>query len=187
MSQLVRFGIAMESSLLDAFDGRLAARGFANRSEAIRDLVRADLVAAAWEQGEDVAATISLVYDHHTRELTERLNSIQHEHAARIASTLHVHLDHHHCLEVIVARGPARELARLSERLLGTRGVLAGGTTIAGTPPHAHHPGDAHDGAHSHDAAHAHPAPARRAKPNPRAPTGGAARGGSRRRRGDGE
>jgi CopG family nickel-responsive transcriptional regulator len=131
MSELVRFGVAMERTLLDAFDERIARRGYENRSEALRDLVRSELVSDAWERGEPAVATISLVYDHHTRELTERLNAIQHDHAEQIVSTLHVHLDHDHCLEVVVARGPARALKALADRLIGTKGVLSGEISAA--------------------------------------------------------
>ncbi|HVY49011.1 MAG TPA: nickel-responsive transcriptional regulator NikR [Minicystis sp.] len=130
MSDLVRFGVAIERPLLDLFDEHLARRGYANRSEAIRDLIRAELAREAWEQGADSAATISLVYDHHVRELTERLNSIQHDFGDRIVCTTHVHLDHHHCLEVIVAKGPSAVLKRLADRLLGTKGVING--SVAG-------------------------------------------------------
>jgi CopG family nickel-responsive transcriptional regulator len=138
MSELVRFGVAMERPLLEAFDARIARRGYENRSEALRDLVRADLVRDAWARGDETVATISLVYDHHVRDLTERLNAIQHEHAARIVSALHVHLDHEHCLEVIVARGPAHELESLADRLIGTKGVLSGeisATSVAALSP----------------------------------------------------
>ena len=131
MSDLVRFGVAMERPLLDAFDERIARQGYENRSEALRDLVRSDLTSDAWERGEPAVATISLVYDHHTRELTERLNEIQHDHGDRIVSAMHVHLDHDHCLEVIVARGPARSLKALADRLLGTKGVLSGHISAA--------------------------------------------------------
>ena len=138
MGELVRFGVAMERPLLEAFDAQIARRGYENRSEALRDLVRADLARDAWERGEETVATISLVYDHHVRELTERLNAIQHDFEGRIVSALHVHLDHDHCLEVIVARGPARDLRALADRLIGTKGVLSGelsATSVAALRP----------------------------------------------------
>ncbi len=134
MSDLVRFGVAMERALLDAFDERIARRGYENRSEALRDLVRSELVRDAWDRGEETVATITLVYDHHTRDLTERLNQIQHDHAGQVISSLHVHLDRDRCLEVIVVRGAARALKGLADRLLGTRGVLSGDITAAGPP-----------------------------------------------------
>lgn len=127
MTDLVRFGIAMERDLLEKLDGLVEKLRLPNRSEAIRDLVRHKLDEDAWERDAHVCVTITLVYDHHVRELTERLNEAQHDHGDHIISTLHVHLDHHHCMEVIAARGPAAELKRMSDRLLGTKGVLTGG------------------------------------------------------------
>ncbi len=137
MTDLVRFGIAMDAGLLTRFDALLVRRAYPNRSEAIRDLVRKELDQDAWERGQETVATISLVYDHHVRELTERLNEIQHDHGELIVSSLHVHLDHHHCLEVIVVRGNARHLKSLADRLLGTKGVLSGNVAPAALPSSA--------------------------------------------------
>ena len=134
MPDLVRFGVAMERALLRRFDDLVARRGFENRSEALRDLVRRELDDDAWQRGGQTVATITLVYDHHVRELTERLNDVQHDHANHIVSALHVHLDHHHCLEVIAAKGPARALKSLADRLIGTKGVLSGSVVAAALP-----------------------------------------------------
>lgn len=139
MTDLVRFGIAMERELLEQLDGLVEKRRLPNRSEAIRDLVRRKLDEDAWEHDAYVCVTITLVYDHHVRELTERLNDAQHDHGDHIISTLHVHLDHHHCMEVIAARGPAAELKRMSDRLLGTKGVLTGGVVAIGLAPTTSH------------------------------------------------
>lgn len=106
MSDLARFGVAMEPVLLEAFDRHIARRGYENRSEALRDLVRAELARDAWNRDEQTVATISLIYDHHVRELTDRLVEIQHEHGDHVIAATHVHLDHDHCLEVILARVP---------------------------------------------------------------------------------
>lgn len=136
-SDLVRFGVAVERPLLEAFDEHLARRGYANRSEALRDLVRAELARDAWDRGEPTIATISIIYDHHVRELTERLVEIQHEFGDRVISTTHVHLDHDHCLEVVLAKGPANLLKRLADRLIGAKGVISGdvsGMSIVGRP-----------------------------------------------------
>ncbi len=138
MTDLVRFGIAMERALLERLDGLVEQRGLSNRSEAIRDLVRRELDRKIWDQGGDVSATITIVYDHHVRELTERLNETQHDHGDMIISTLHVHLDHHHCMEVIAARGPSIRIKEMSERLLGTKGVLTGGIVPVAVPGHDH-------------------------------------------------
>ncbi len=138
MADLVRFGVAMERPLLDRFDQMVERRGYDNRSEALRDLVRRELDQDAWQRGQLTVATITLVYDHHVRELTERLTEIQHDSGSLILSTLHVHLDHHHCLEVIAAKGSARLLKTLAERLLGTKGVLSGNVVAAALPPSSH-------------------------------------------------
>lgn len=116
----------MDGELLDQFDEHIHGRGYSNRSEAIRDLVRAELGRAAWEGGDLTVATLTVIYDHHVRELTERLNAIQHQYGRHVISTLHVHLSHHECLEVIVARGPASVLKRMSDAISKTRGVLTG-------------------------------------------------------------
>jgi CopG family transcriptional regulator, nickel-responsive regulator len=134
VTKLVRFGVAMEEELLARFDGLIEKRGYPNRSEALRDLVRHELDHDAWEFGGRIVATVTLIYDHHVRELTERLTEIQHDFGSRIISTLHVHLDHDHCMEVIAARGPSAEIKRLAERLLGAKGVLSGDVTAAALP-----------------------------------------------------
>ena len=134
MTELVRFGVAMERELLAELDALIAKKGFANRSEALRDLVRHELDKEAWRSGRPAVATITLIYDHHVRELTERLTEIQHDYGDRILSALHVHLDHDHCLEVIAARGPARELEQLSDKLTNTKGVTSGSVVAAALP-----------------------------------------------------
>jgi CopG family transcriptional regulator, nickel-responsive regulator len=134
MSELVRFGVAMERRLLDRFDEMVAETGYENRSEALRDLVRRAIDERAWRQGKPAVATITLIYDHHVRELTERLTEIQHDFGELIVSALHVHLDHHHCMEVIAARGPARKLEALADRLTGVKGVQSGHVAAAALP-----------------------------------------------------
>jgi len=131
MANLIRFGVAMERPLLRRFDEVVKRRGYENRSEALRDLVRRELDRDAWQSGKRTIATITIIYDHHVRELTERLTEIQHEHGGLIISSLHVHLDHHHCMEVIAAKGPARVLKAIADRLIGTRGVLSGDVVAA--------------------------------------------------------
>jgi CopG family transcriptional regulator, nickel-responsive regulator len=138
VTDLVRFGIAMERALLERLDRLVEQRGLSNRSEVIRDLVRRELDQEAWTVGGSVSATLTLVYDHHVRELTERLNEIQHDHGDQIISTMHVHLDHHHCMEVIAARGPSARLKEMAEQLLGTKGVLTGGIVPIAVSEHAH-------------------------------------------------
>ncbi len=125
MSDLVRFGVAMDRSLLVEFDRRIAARGYENRSEALRDLVRADLTRAAWEGGGKIAATLTLVYKNRVRELIARLTELETEFAGAIISSLRVGLDTQRTLEVFVVRGDAEQLTALAGRLGGSKGVLA--------------------------------------------------------------
>jgi CopG family transcriptional regulator, nickel-responsive regulator len=127
MANIVRFGVSIEERLLDRFDTLITEKAYVNRSEALRDLIRASLVEEQWEAGDDeVVGTVTLVYDHHTSDLAEKLTDHQHSHHEEIVSTLHVHLDAHHCLEVVVLRGAAAELKRIAEGLIGTKGVKHG-------------------------------------------------------------
>jgi CopG family transcriptional regulator, nickel-responsive regulator len=127
--ELVRFGVAMERSLLRDFDAIAKARGV-TRSEVLRDLVRAEVGRTQIARGVAAVGTLTLVYDHHVRELTERLTDFQHRLGDHVRSTLHVHLDEHQCLEVIVLHGRSDELQRVAERLLATRGVTHGGLEL---------------------------------------------------------
>jgi CopG family nickel-responsive transcriptional regulator len=124
MSELARFGVSIEEELLEEFDGYLSRKTYANRSEAIRDLIRSRLAERDWEEhGGPVAGGIVLVYDHHKRELMDRLLDLQHDAMDVIVSNLHVHLDHHHCMEVIAVRGDAARIYRLVDGLRGLKGV----------------------------------------------------------------
>ncbi len=127
MPGVTRFGVSLDETLLSRFDRMIARKGYANRSEAIRDLIREALVREQWESGTgEAVGTITLVYNHDTRDLADRLTDLQHAHFGSIVSTLHVHLDAHHCLEVLVLRGKAADLKRIADRLIGTRGVRHG-------------------------------------------------------------
>lgn len=127
MAGITRFGVSLDERLLMKFDRLNGRKGYSNRSEAIRDLIRDSLVREQWESGDaDAVGTLTLVYDHETRELEERLTELQHGHFKAIVSTLHVHLDQHHCLEVLVLRGKAALLKSIADRLIGTRGVKHG-------------------------------------------------------------
>lgn len=131
MSELSRIGVAIDSDLLEQFDRLIAQRGYTNRSEAFRDLIRDELVEKAWESPEsNVVGTVTLVYDHHVRLLNEKLTDLQHDYHQAILSTLHVHLDHDYCLEVLVVRGKAAEVERIAGALIGTKGVKHGRLTI---------------------------------------------------------
>ncbi|HAM32496.1 MAG TPA: nickel-responsive transcriptional regulator NikR [Deltaproteobacteria bacterium] len=127
MAGVTRFGVSLDERLLAKFDRLIGGKGYANRSEAIRDLIRDSLVRGQWELADtDAVGTLTLVYDHETRELEERLTELQHAHYQAIVSTLHVHLDAHHCLEVLVLRGKSGLLKSIADRLIGTRGVKHG-------------------------------------------------------------
>jgi CopG family nickel-responsive transcriptional regulator len=128
-TDLVRFGVAMDKPLLEHLDVLVSDRGV-TRSELLRDLVRAEVVKAQVQRGVPAVAALTLVYDHHVRDLTEKLTEVQHDLGDRVRSTLHVHLDHDRCLEVVILRGRSDELQRIAERLLATRGVKHGGIEI---------------------------------------------------------
>ncbi len=134
MTDLTRFGISIDTKLLDRFDRLIAVKGVANRSEAIRDLIRAALVEAEWEHSDsETVGTVTLVYNHHTRDLSEKLDHLQHEHHSAIVSTIHVHLDPHNCLEVLVVRGKSDEIKKIADVLIGTKGVKHGKLTMTTT------------------------------------------------------
>jgi CopG family nickel-responsive transcriptional regulator len=131
MSGLSRIGVAIDSDLLDKFDSLIGQRGYTNRSEAFRDLIRDELVEKTWESPESqVVGTVTLVYDHHVRLLNEKLTGIQHEFHHSILSTLHVHLDHDNCLEVLVVRGKSSVVRKVADVLISTKGVKHGRLTI---------------------------------------------------------
>jgi CopG family nickel-responsive transcriptional regulator len=134
MSGLSRIGVAIDSDLLDKFDRLIGQRGYTNRSEAFRDLIRDELVEKTWESPDSqVVGTVTLVYDHHVRLLNEKLTGIQHDFHHSILSTLHVHLDHDNCLEVLVVRGRSADVRKVADALISTKGVKHGRLTITTT------------------------------------------------------
>jgi CopG family nickel-responsive transcriptional regulator len=131
MSELSRIGVAIDSDLLDKFDRLIAQRGYTNRSEAFRDLIRDELVQRTWEKPDaHVVGTVTLVYDHHVRMLSDKLTDLQHDSYHHILSTLHVHLDHDNCLEVIIVKGRAKDVQRIADALISTKGVKHGRLTL---------------------------------------------------------
>jgi CopG family nickel-responsive transcriptional regulator len=131
MGELSRIGVAIDSDLLARFDDLIGRRGYTNRSEAFRDLIRDELVEEAWESPDrKVVGTVSIVYDHHVRQLSDRLTDLQHEFFHHVLSTLHVHLDHDYCLEVLVVRGKAADVKKLADTLIATKGVKHGRLSI---------------------------------------------------------
>lgn len=134
MPELTRFGISIDSQLLERFDRLVATKGAANRSEAIRDLIRGALVDSEWETSDaETIGTVTLVYNHHTRDLGEKLDQLQHEHHSSIVSTIHVHLDPHNCLEVLIVRGKSGDIKRIADMLIATKGVKHGKLTMTTT------------------------------------------------------
>jgi CopG family nickel-responsive transcriptional regulator len=127
MGNTVRFGISLDEKLLESFDRLIEEKSYMNRSEAIRDLIRASLVEnrIAAEDAE-VVGTVTLVYNHHVRDLSDKLTEQQHAHHDRIVSALHVHLDAHNCLEVLIVRGAARDVKKIADELIGVKGVKHG-------------------------------------------------------------
>lgn len=129
---LKRFGISMDAHLLRRFDGLVTQKGYANRSEAIRDLVRDTLIQHSWDQDEQtVAGSILLFYDHHQRNLMEELTRIQHSMHDNVLATTHFHLDKDSCLEMIIVKGKAKDVQRLSNQLTSLKGVDYGRFTVA--------------------------------------------------------
>jgi len=133
MSEIIRFGVSLEKELLEKFDILIKEKKYSNRSEAIRDLIRENLVKKEWIEGKEVAGAITLVFDHHKRELVNTLTDIQHNFHKLIISSQHIHLDHDNCLEIIVVRGKPTEARVLADKLRATKGVKYGALSIATT------------------------------------------------------
>lgn len=123
MSKLARFGVSLEKDLLTNFDSHLKSKKYTNRSEAIRDLIREDLVKKRWQEGKEIAGTITVIYDHHKRELVNKLMDIQHDFGDAIISTQHIHLDHHNCLEIIAVKGSPGQAQELADTLRAVKWV----------------------------------------------------------------
>jgi CopG family nickel-responsive transcriptional regulator len=134
MADLIRYGVSIDHSLSRRFDRLIKARGYASRSEAIRDLIRDRLVEEEWQAEDKVTVgVVTLLYNHHQRELSSKLTRSQHDHHAETISSLHVHLDDENCLEVVVMRARASTIRRAAERLIGTRGVKHGKLIMTST------------------------------------------------------
>ena len=131
MSDIVRFGISLENELLDNFDNLIKRRKYSNRSEAIRDLIRQELLKRDLEEDREVAGAITFIYDHHQRNLLNKIIDVQHDYQDIIQSSQHIHLDHHNCLEIIAVKGRARDIQRLTNTLKAIKGVRNGTLTIS--------------------------------------------------------
>jgi len=130
--ELKRFGVSLEDDLLAALDEFAENNRFPNRSQALRHLIRKNLVTQRWENNQVVAGAIVLVYDHHKRDLQRNSTNIQHDFHDLILSVQHVHLDHHHCLETIAVKGQAERLTDLANRLIGLKGIFHGELVMSG-------------------------------------------------------
>jgi CopG family transcriptional regulator, nickel-responsive regulator len=133
MSELIRFGVSISSELLERFDKLIESKGYVNRSEAIRDLIRDNLVEYEWEEDLETIGAVTIVYDHHVSELSELLTRIQHEYYTMIISSMHIHIDHHNCLEITVIKGKGSKVKDIADKLISTKGVKHGKLTMTTT------------------------------------------------------
>ncbi len=135
MNKLVRFGVSLDQHLLGNFDKLVRRRKYATRSEALRDLIRDQLVNQQWQgdTNRETVATITFVYDHHVRDLTRKLTQIQHDFQGHIMAGMHVHLDHDHCLEVLVVKGKVSQITEVADALVSVKGVKHGKLTMTTT------------------------------------------------------
>lgn len=133
MSELIRFGVSLDKTLLEKFDRLIRSRKYTNRSEAFRDLIREELIKKEWAEDREVAGAVTFVYDHHKRDLLNKLVDIQHDCSKIIISTQHIHLDHDHCLEIVAVRGRAREVRKLADSIRAVKGVRHGTLSMTGT------------------------------------------------------
>ena len=138
---LVRTGVALDSELLKRFDRLIHNKGYANRSEALRDLIRDHLNDASLQGDEAfVVGAVALIYDHHSRLLPDKLMELQHEYHSVIISTVHSHLDHEMCLEVVVVKGPSAKVQELGNRLIGLKGIQHGKLVMSSPEAYARRP-----------------------------------------------
>jgi CopG family nickel-responsive transcriptional regulator len=133
MSNLFRFGVSLDKRLLDKFDRLIRERRYSNRSEAFRDLIRQELVKKEWEEGKEVAGAIAIVYNHHQRELLNKIMDTQHDFQKLIISTQHIHLDDENCLEIVAVKGSSKEVQGLADVLKSIKGVRHGSLSMSST------------------------------------------------------
>lgn len=136
MSDLVRFGVSLEKGLLAKFDDYVRKNDWTSRSDALRDLIRGELIKLEWAEGDEVAGAVTLIYDHHRKDLLGRLTDLQHDYQHLVLSTQHVHLDHDYCLEIIAVKGRPEEVQKLAEALRTIKGVKHGTLTMSTTGKH---------------------------------------------------
>lgn len=133
MSKLVRFGVSLDEGLLEKFDRLVKEKNYTCRSEAFRDLMRQELVQRQWQGDKEIAGAITLIYDHHRRELVNTLMDIQHDFGDMIVSSQHIHLDHDNCLEIIAVKGSPKKAQQLADSLKAVKGVKHGTLSMSTT------------------------------------------------------
>jgi CopG family nickel-responsive transcriptional regulator len=133
MSKIFRFGVSLEKELLDKFDRFICKRNYTNRSKALRDLIRQELIKQEWQGNKEIVGAITLIYDHHKRELLNKLTNIQHNFQKLIISTQHIHLDHNNCLEIIVIKGNPKKAQKLADTLKSVTGIKHGTLSMSTT------------------------------------------------------
>lgn len=138
MKKIARFGVSLDESLLNHFDLLIKRKGYSCRSEALRDLIRKEMVHEAWQEGEEIAGAITLIYDHHQRELVHKLMTIQHDFGGIIISNQHIHLDHFHCLEIVAVKGRADKVRSLADTLGAAKGVKHAALSMSSTGRELH-------------------------------------------------
>ncbi|MEN6317993.1 MAG: nickel-responsive transcriptional regulator NikR [Syntrophaceae bacterium] len=132
MSQIIRFGVSLEEVLLDNFDRLIKKRKYTNRSEAIRDMIRQELLKKDLEEDCEVAGAITFIYDHHHRDLLNKIIDVQHDHQDIIQSSQHIHLDHHNCLEIVAVKGTSSVVSKLADNIKSLKGVKHGSLSVSG-------------------------------------------------------
>jgi CopG family nickel-responsive transcriptional regulator len=132
MSNIIRFGVSLEGALLDNFDRLIKKRKYTNRSEAIRDLIRQELLKKDLEEDREVAGAITFIYDHHQRDLLNKIIDVQHDHQDIIQSSQHIHLDHHNCLEIVAVKGKSSDISKLADNIKSLKGVKHGSLSVSG-------------------------------------------------------
>jgi len=131
--KLKRFGVSLPENLIKQFDRLIKKKNYQNRSEAIRDLIRNELVKEEIKKDQQVAGVLNILYDHHKSTLSEKLNSLQHDYYKSIISTTHIHLDHDNCLEVVVLKGKAKDIKDFADKIISIKGVKHGGLHLTST------------------------------------------------------
>jgi len=135
MGRVARFAVSIDEKLLEKFDDYIEKKGYVTRSEAVRDLIRNALIEESIGEDKEVFGTITIVYDHHQKELADKITEIEHSYLSNIISTMHIHIDHHHCLETIAVKGKASKIKELADKIITLKGVKHGKLVVTGIEP----------------------------------------------------